>query len=169
MNPAPMTQTPPADPLAGLRGYHLPDPVSWWPPAPGWWLLAGLLLVLAAVLVWWAVRRQRRRAAARKALQELTELRTALETDQDRQAYVRGLSKLLRRFALTRFSRHQVAGLAGTEWLTFLDDHGGSGRFREGEGRLLSEAPYRPDSEIPVERLGSLVEQWIRTNQEVRA
>jgi cbb3-type cytochrome oxidase subunit 3 len=168
MNAAPMTQTPTTDSLAGLRGYHLPDPVSWWPPAPGWWLLAGLLLVLAIGLLWWALRRQRRRAAARQALQELTELRAALETDQDRQAYVRGLSRLLRRFALTRFTRAEVAGLAGSEWMVFLDAHGGSGQFQEGEGRLLSEAPYRLGSEIPVERLGSLVEQWIRQNQEIR-
>ena len=36
MNPAAATP----DPLAGLRGYHLPEAVSWWPPGPGWWLLA---------------------------------------------------------------------------------------------------------------------------------
>jgi hypothetical protein len=52
--------------------------------------------------------------------------------------------------------------------MVFLDAHGGSGQFQEGEGRLLSEAPYRLGSEIPVERLGSLVEQWIRQNQEIR-
>ena len=169
MNAAPLSQTPSVDPLAGLRGYHLPDPVNWWPPAPGWWLLAGLLLALAGALFWWALRRHRRRAAARQALQELTGLRTTLAADQDRQAYVRGLSRLLRRFALTRFARSQVAGLAGTEWLAFLDAHGGAGQFQGGAGRLLREAPYRPDSEIPVERLESLVEQWIRRNREVQA
>jgi hypothetical protein len=58
--------------------------------------------------------------------------------------------------------------LAGTDWLAFLDAHGGAGQFQQGEGLLLGEAPYRVDSEIPVERLGSLVEQWIRSNQEVR-
>ncbi|MGD8590722.1 MAG: DUF4381 domain-containing protein [Chromatiales bacterium] len=168
MNTAALPQTPLADPLAGLRGYHLPDPVGWWPPAPGWWLLAGLLLLLAIGLSWWVLHRRRRRAAARQALRELDELRTTLETDQDRQAYVRGLSKLLRRFALTRFARAEVAGLAGTDWLAFLDAHGGAGQFQQGEGLLLGEAPYRVDSEIPVERLGSLVEQWIRSNQEVR-
>lgn len=168
MNAAPLPQTPNIDPLAELRGYHLPDPVSWWPPAPGWWLVAGLLMVLVGVFLWWVLRRHRRRAAARQALQELSELRSALEMDFDRQAYVRSLSRLLRRFALTRFNRAEVAGLAGSAWLAFLDAHGGGGEFQKGDGRLLSEAPYRPTSEIPIERLDALVERWIRTNREVR-
>jgi cbb3-type cytochrome oxidase subunit 3 len=157
------------DPLAALRGYRLPDPVSWWPPAPGWWLLAVLLLVLAIALTAWVLRRHRRRAAVRAALRELFELRTALEADQDRQAYIRGLSRLLRRFALTRFSRSEVAGLTGDDWLAFLDAHGGGGAFQGETGRLLCEAPYRPQSEIRVEHLESLVERWIRRSREVRA
>ena len=50
-----------------LRDIHLPDPVSWWPPAPGWWLLFGLSLVLGGLLVWHRLRRRRREAAARQA------------------------------------------------------------------------------------------------------
>ena len=30
------------DPLSELRDIHLPDPVSWWPPAPGWWIAVGI-------------------------------------------------------------------------------------------------------------------------------
>lgn len=160
------------DPLADLRGYHLPDAPAWWPPAPGWWLLAGLLLVLALFLVLYLMRCRRRRAAARLAFAELAALRAELAAGQGTEVFVRGLSRLLRRFALARFPRTQVAGLAGDEWLAFLDDHSGKkpgeAGFCKGPGRLLAEAPYRPAKDLPGETLADLVERWIRHNRELR-
>ena len=29
------------DPLQDLRDVHMPDPISWWPPAFGWWMIMG--------------------------------------------------------------------------------------------------------------------------------
>ncbi len=165
LNPGAM---PAPDPLADLRGYHLPDPVSWWPPAPGWWLLALLGLSLLVLLAGWLVRRHRRGAAARAAQAELTALRAALAQDGDAAACARGLSRLLRRFALVRFPRRAVAGLSGEEWLAFLDAQGGGGRFQTGPGRLLLDAPYRPPQDLPVAELASLVEDWIRRNRQSR-
>jgi len=162
----PVTATP--DPLAGLRAYHLPASVSWWPPAPGWWLLAVLLLVSAAVLTGYLVHRHRGRAAARLALSELGALREQLAAGQGTAVFLPALSRLLRRFALARFPRARVAGLAGDPWLSFLDLHGGNGRFSAGPGRALVEGPYRPQTELPANELADLVEEWIRHNQERR-
>lgn len=159
-----MTPSAVADPLAGLRGYHLPEPISWWPPAPGWWLLALLALVLAAAAIHWLARRYRRNAVARAARSELAALGASFERDGDGAAFARGLSRLLRRLALTRFPRGGVAGLTGEDWLAFLDEHGGQGRFREGPGRALLEAPYRPAPELPAEDLLALVGEWVRLN-----
>jgi hypothetical protein len=156
--------TPAIDPLADLRGYHLPEAVSWWPPAPGWWLLALLALVLAA---WGAVRlarRYRRGAPERAARRELMELRAAFAREQDAAALARGLSRLLRRYTLARFPQCRVAGLSGEEWLAFLDAQGGGEQFRRGPGRLLAEAPYRPDPQLPADDLAALVEAWISRN-----
>jgi hypothetical protein len=153
------------DPLVDLRGYHLPDPVSWWPPAPGWWLLALLGLALLVLLAGWLVRRHRRGAASRAAQAELAAIRAALAQDGDAAACARGLSRLLRRFALVRFPRRAVAGLSGEAWLAFLDAQGGAGRFQSGPGRLLLDAPYRPPQDLPIAELASLVEDWIRRNQ----
>ena len=153
------------DPLAQLRDYHLPEPVGWWPPAPGWWLLAGLLLVL---LVWLAVllrRRYRRTAARRAALRELQVLQQTHARDPDAAALLRGLSQLLRRFALQRFPRHQVAGLSGEPWLEFLHRESADGGFLDGPGRLLLDAQYRP--EPPTDQLPDLlrlVRRWIARN-----
>jgi len=165
MNPATLTP----EPLAGLRGYHLPEAVAWWPPAPGWWLLAAVVLALAVGLTLYLLRRRRRRAAARLALEELAGLRSALAARQGVDVFLSGLSRLLRRFALTRFPRNRVAGLTGQPWMDFLDEHGGHGRFRNGSGRLLAEAPYRPATELPADELADLVEDWIKRNRERRS
>ncbi len=155
-----------SDPLAQLRGYHLPEPISWWPPAPGWWLLALLIVAGVMLLTLWLTRRHRRGAAARAAEAELVVLRANLARDGDGTAFVRGLSRLLRRFALVHYSRRAVAGLSGEAWLAFLDATGGAGRFLAGPGRLLLEAPYRPlQQDLPLEELDRLVLDWIRINR----
>ncbi|MBV1912177.1 MAG: DUF4381 domain-containing protein, partial [Cycloclasticus sp.] len=30
-----------------LRDIHLPDAITWWPPAIGWWLLLAVIIVAA--------------------------------------------------------------------------------------------------------------------------
>jgi hypothetical protein len=155
-----------ADPMAGLRGYHLPDVPSWWPPAPGWWALAVLLVVAVAITAWWILRRHRCRAAARQAARELAELRSHLAAGGDAAAFLRDLSKLLRRYAIAAFPRREVAALTGEQWLCFLDRHSDGERFRSGPGRQLLEAPYQAGSEGLTEELAALVEDWIRHNRE---
>lgn len=170
MTPAPATTgMPTGDPLEGLRGYHLPDPVGWWPPAPGWWVLGLVLLAVGAVLGWWWLRRRRRTAAARQAQRELARLRRNRLEAKDPAAFVRGLSTLLRRYVLAVFPRREVAALTGEAWLAFLDRHGGGGRFLAGPGRQLLEAPYRPARDAAAgespDALAELVEDWIRDNR----
>lgn len=165
-----MTTPAPIDPdmlstaLSELRGYRLPEPVSWWPPAPGWWLLAFVVLLLIVALVWrwWIHRRQT--AARRAALRELGYLRRQLELGGDAAAYLRAVSALLRRYVVTNWPRRDVAGLVGDAWLAFLDRHDGQERFTQGPGRLLADGPYRPVSDIPAARVADLVELWIRRN-----
>ena len=113
------------DPLAELRGYHLPDPVVWWPPAPGWWALAVLLSLLTLLGVHWFLVRRRRCEAARRALAEIRALKAGFVREPDAAAAARALSQLLRRFAIARFGVRQAAGLTGDDWLGLLDAHGG--------------------------------------------
>lgn len=165
MNPSD-PQWPAAAALDGLRGYHLPDGVSWWPPASGWWLLFGVMLVVIVGLAWLGLQRWRRQAAARQAMRELAQLRRQLEAGEDQAELIRRLSRLLRRFALASYPNQPVAGLTGEPWLTFLDRYGGDGRFLRGPGRLLAEAPYRPVVPTAVGELVALVSDWIQRNRE---
>lgn len=179
---APSIQSPTmgTDPLSGLRDWHLPGPVSWWPPAPGWWVLAALVLSLVvAVLLWWR-RRRRRTAPARAALAELVALRARLATAEDGRGFAAAVSVLLRRLALVRYPRDQVAGLAGAQWPAFLERTGGGSGFTQGPGRILAAWPYLPAAhENPgpdgVGAAGSdlvglvdLADRWIRANWEPR-
>lgn len=133
------------DPLTGLRDYHLPESVSWWPPAPGWWLLAALILLIAAALSWWRSQRRRRRHASRLASRELAELRATWQADGDGLALLRGLSQLTRRFCLARFPADRPGGLYGDAWLAYLVAKSAEPAFVDGVGRRLADAPYWPE------------------------
>jgi len=176
--PSTSAQTIGSDPLAGLRDWHLPEPVSWWPPAPGWWLVAVLILALLALALglWWL--RRSRSAPARAALAELRALRVGLVDGADRRRFVAEISELLRRLALARYPRDQVAGLAGPQWLAFLDRTGGGSGFVQGPGQVLAEEPYRPVGRSPAVAgavsatspelggLADLADRWIRAHWE---
>ena len=146
-----------------LRDIHLPEPVSWWPPAPGWWLLLGVVLI-AVVFYWYWQRRkmQRKLSAFNLAREELANIRQQFLLEDDPVESVRKLSILLRRLSISLFPREEAAGLTGEVWLQFLDQPMTKKVFTEGKGRLLIDAPYRPTVEkVEVEMLLSLCDEWI--------
>lgn len=161
-----------ADPLAQLRGIHLPDPVGFWPPAPGWWILAAVLAASAVVVLAWA--RRRRRSSARVALRELDRL--AAGDPLDLQALATAVSTLLRRVALVRFGRLRIAALHGAAWQEFLTATGPRSRgaaLAGDAGRLLALAPYAPagaacltvqDSTLDRDGLIAAARAWLKEN-----
>ncbi|MBM4247450.1 MAG: DUF4381 domain-containing protein [Deltaproteobacteria bacterium] len=163
------------DPLAELRGIHLPEPVGFWPPAPGWWGLAAIVVAATAATVV-AVRR-RRRSVVRHALRELDGLaRESSETDL--QTLATTLSALVRRVALLRFGRARVASLHGAAWQHFLAETAPKARrrrtrFAEDARLVLSVAPYAPAGAHALARDGRTVDRatliaatraWIEEN-----
>ncbi|MCA1797080.1 MAG: DUF4381 domain-containing protein [Geobacteraceae bacterium] len=159
-----MRQNQAADPLAGLRDIHIPDAVSWWPLAPGWWGL-GAVMCMALVLVWLWRRKRRQRYYQRVALRHLEHLEEQFIAEPE--TLVRELSVLLRRVATLYYP--DSAGLAGREWLKFLDRtldaKAEAYPFSAGEGQCLADAPYRPalKSEVDTRTLVELARRWIRS------
>lgn len=147
--------------LQELRDVHLPDPVSWWPPAPGWWLICILVVTGMFVFLW--VRRYRIRTKARRlALAELGAVKQLFDIHRDDQWMVQQLSTIVRRYALATFPRAEVAGLAGSSWLRFLDRTGGTKLFTEGIGHVLDSEPYRPQATVSAADLLPVVDYWIQ-------
>lgn len=147
-----------------IRDIHLPEAVSWWPPAPGWWGLLGLIVLLALVVLFVRSRRRRRRLR-NSAIAELTRICDAFGQHRDSMRLVRELSVLLRRIAISYFPRSDVAALTGDEWLRFLDTCGelaGSDQgFSKGPGKILDSGPYQARLEIDAQALIVLCRRWV--------
>jgi hypothetical protein len=77
---------------------------------------------------------------------------------------VGGVSALLKRAALSRFPRAQVAALTGAEWLAFLDRTGGAGAFADGPGRVIADGAYAPRQDCDADALIGLARRWLRQN-----
>lgn len=138
-----------ADPgdLANLADLALPPPVSFWPPAIGIWIVATAGLAALSVFAWRALHRYRADAYLRKAIAELDALSSASGTDEP--ATAAAISSILKRVALVRYGREQVASLTGADWTGFIARTAPQGAstdaIAEHLGRFLSrESPATP-------------------------
>lgn len=146
------------DPLADLKDIHLPDPVSWWPPAPGWWicLAVTVLLVLALVLFYQKVWKQRR--YRRLALQELAQL---MASDMDNTSLLEAVASLLRRTAIAGSSRPAIAGLQGHDWQAYLQQ-----QMPEEQARLIAVSRYQATAPAyDKQALFAAARHWIRKHK----
>ena len=143
-----------------LRDIHVPPAPGGWPPAPGWWLLGVLLLLGLGLMAQHGLHRWHRQRRRRRILAELDALRAHGQGAD----FIAGVSELLKRVALSRFPRVDVAALTGPDWLAFLDATGGGSRFRQGAGRVLEEGPYAPASDCDADALLNLARDWLRRN-----
>lgn len=145
------------DPLAELRGLHLPPDPGWWPPAPGWWLLAAavvlMLVGLALLIRYW-----RRPTPRKAALRELEHL----ESLQSQAQFPDLLAAWFRRCAITRDGQ-AVAGLTGERWQQQLQQAAPDVDITL-VYQTLFEQRYRPepDSEMDTAQLLGLSRRWAR-------
>jgi len=145
-----------------LRDIHLPDPVSWWPPAIGWWLaLSGVILF--CVLVYWLRKYwlKKQRSAKVLAGKELDLIQKKYQQHHDQKILIEDLSVFFRRVCLSAFPREDSAGLTGEKWLVFLDSIMGGKRFLKGVGRSLITAPYEKNPQIATDELFALCKDWV--------
>ena len=147
-----------------LRDIHDAPPPGFWPPAPGWWIIALLAILALIALSRRLLHRYYRWRRQRMALTILADIYQAFVQDKNASQFAAEVSILIRRLALLRFPRRNVAGLSGANWLAFLDETGGNGRFIIGPGSILKTAPYMPKIELNAQELYALVKDWIKQN-----
>jgi len=149
--------------LQQMQGIDLPASVSPWPLAPVWWaaILAVILTAVALGRRWW-----QRTALRRASVAAVNRQHERYRQRGDPAELVKGLSILLRRIALARHPRRQVAGLQGDDWLAFLDQtgEGDQPEFSNGPGRVLATLPYGGNEPVDVRALMTLIRRWIRCN-----
>lgn len=146
-----------------LRDIHLPEPVSWWPPAPGWWLLLILgAIIIVSIVLFKQIRKHR--LLKRTALAELDIIRRQYHENHDRVQLVKALSALMRRASISFYQRGNSASLTGAAWLQHLDNTAQRKEFQNGNGSILATAPYLPAGsrvDVDFDDLLSLCEDWL--------
>ncbi len=163
----PVTQTPaniPAsNPLQGLHDIHLPASPELWPLAPGWWIVLGLIALLSVVIgiYWWRKRRWHSYI--------LAQIETVInKPDTDLSQQLAGLSSILRRVALKRYPREQVAALHGQQWLDFVQQTSKDKHFDRNIIQPLAEGLYQSKSGSSLltedDPLVQLIIKWIEEN-----
>ncbi len=141
-----------------LRDIHLPDSISWWPPAPGWWLLLVLTLLLLG-LGYLLYKRLRRPLLHKSAREELAGITDRYQQHGDKQLLLQDLSSLLRRIGISYLGREQAAGITGDSWYQQLNQLGARQDFSPALIELLSAAPYQPSPRLSEQDIDALVLQ----------
>tara|TARA_B100001059_G_scaffold129629_1_gene129582 strand:- start:983 stop:1468 length:486 start_codon:yes stop_codon:yes gene_type:complete len=92
-----------------------PDTPTWWPLAWGWWAVIVTSIILIAFVFYIAKRRKNDQQPKQEALSYFTNSQSSDRLSPSE------AQRILRQAALSYFPREKVAGLAGDDWLKFLD------------------------------------------------
>ena len=156
----PVSVTPKNMDLSGLKDVILMDKPSFFPPAPGWIMVFCLgLIFLLAVLYY--IKKRYFPTPYEYALKELELIRKKNLTPVGVGIEI---SKLLKRVAIFRFGRENVADLSGKDWKQFLKEKGKK-IFDSKEADFIAQSAWMPlqkEIAIPIESLYTHTKEWIK-------
>jgi len=157
----PQTQGQP-DPLSQLRDIHLPEPISWWPPAPGWWLLVIIILILLFFTIRWLIKRRANNCYRRESIEQLKQIH-AVSANNLQQC--QKLLALLRCTAKTAYPHLALESELTPTLLSRLNQCCSQEVFDPKLQQLLGQLPYQASPEISdalLQKLQQATEQWLK-------
>jgi len=146
-----------------LRDIHLPDPVSWWPPAMGWWFLLLFSLLLIWVLVVF-IKYLRKPVLKKSAKAKIDEVINAYDKHRDKQLFIQQLSVGLRRIGISYLPRNESAGIAGKDWYEKINQLVNNNKLSDEIINLLSQGPYQLQPELDEELIKRVIQRtqlWV--------
>lgn len=148
-----------------------PAPVPFSFGAPGWYVLAALLLLLLVLLVSWAWRYYQKNKYRKYALNWLNEKEQQWLQSGDYETLVYETGMLLKRVAMRKYGRENIAGKRGAAFTTYINSTWRARAFTEADEYLLSQEIYHSEA-IEAEKAMSFVgkvKQWIKQHGRVRS
>lgn len=142
-----------------LRDIHLPDSISWWPPAIGWWILLGVICVGIIVLLWLS-----RPTLKKEALKALHRIEKEFLQTGNAEKSMSELSVLFRRVVMSQKNSMKSGGVTGNAWLALLDKQINETEFSNGMGQILLTGPYqRRIEKESVSEIIKLCRKWVKS------
>lgn len=155
------------DLLAQLADIHLPEPVSFWPPAIGWWILAALALVLLIILFRKFASYRRQQKVCQYAVAELERCYDSYsnaepaEINQSKLDYANRFNTIVRRVALVHYPQANVACLDGPAWVDFIRQKGESSLMSDEIAEALQYGRFQTKCDVDVDSMQDFGKQWI--------
>ena len=144
-----------------LRDIHLPDPISWWPPAIGWWIVFGIvcfcILLGIVFLIQWM-----KPSLKKEALKALNAIEAEFLKSGNATKSMQELSILFRRVTMSQKNNGKSGGLIGKPWLELLDQQLEEPEFSSGAGQMLLTGPYQRETEGNISELIKLSRKWVK-------
>lgn len=140
--------------LSELKDIHPMIQPDFWPLAEGWYILCALLILI--ILIGFYIYHKYRNSPVVYAIKELEKIKKAPKEKQ-----FKLLSQLLKRVAMVKYPRNEVAPLIEEKWQEFILA-AAPDIFSEQQAKSLAYAIYNPKNKVPDQKLFQLTRQWIK-------
>ena len=141
-----------------------PDPIKFSFDTPGWYLLGGIIFILSCLLLLRVIQNYRKKAYRRDAIEKLDQIENVSKKGFN-YSTLNHVFALLKIVAFETYGRHEVAGMHGSEWLTFLESKAANVSFNKYQEDIYR-AIYKEEKvpETVVIELISQSKKWIQTH-----